>query len=177
MGGLGRFFQLFSKGGDGSIFRQLFLGVKKTNKEENMNRKILRLVEVVILASVIFAALAYGQSFERVIGYETLTVTAGAVKVLTAGTYGTSATKALVTLEGLGNLRYTLDGTTPTTGGSGVGHLWVFNSGGVFVTTVPVLWLGPNELRGFKAIATPYNDSDVTADNTAVIKVTYFAKP
>ena len=142
-----------------------------------MNRKNLWLVKVVVLVSLIFSGLAYAQEVERVIAYETLTVASNVVTVLTAGTYGTTATKALVTLEGPANLRYTLDGTAPTTGDAGVGHLWVFNSAGRLVTNVPVLWLGPHELRNFKAIATnPYGDGVETDDDTAKIKITYFAR-
>ena len=143
-------------------------------------KKILRLVEVSVLALIIFSGLAYGQNFERVIGYEVLSVTSTQVKALTSETYGTSATKALVTLEGPGNVRFTLDGIAPTTGEDGVGHLWIFNSNGVLVQNVPVLWLGPHELRGFKAIGTSPYDDDVTvtaAEKSATIKVTYFAKP
>jgi hypothetical protein len=154
-----------------------FGGKKNSKKEKGMNRKILQFVKVVVLVSLIFPGLAYAQNMEQVVGYETLTVASNAVTVLTAGTYGATATKALVTLEGPANLRYTLDGTAPTTGDAGVGHLWVYNSKAGIVSSVPVLWLGPHELRNFKAIATnPYGDGVLTDDNTAKIKVTYFAK-
>jgi hypothetical protein len=146
-----------------------------------MNRKILRLVEVVILVSIIlFFRIGYAQNFERVIAYEALSVSSTEVKTLTADTYTTAAVKALVTLEGPGNIRFTLDGTAPTTGENGVGHLWVFSANGVLVTTVPVLWLGPHELRNFKAIGTSPYDDDVSVDaaeKSATIRVTYFAKP
>ena len=52
--------------------------------------------------------------------FEELTVTNGAVVPLTAATYG-NLNRALITCADA-NIKFTVDGTTPTTG-TGVGHI------------------------------------------------------
>lgn len=101
----------------------------------------------------------------RSFAFERLAVTNAGVVTLTAATYGNHAAtgdnrvparSAVITLE-TGNIRYTTDGTTPTTTATGVGHL------ATPVTTVTLEGLA--EIKNFKMIA-----ETVTA---GVAQVTY----
>lgn len=123
-------------------------------------KNFLKWWEVSILASIVFAGLAYAQ-----FAYEAITVSNSVVS-LTAGTYGTLVKKAFITVED-GPIYFTTDGTiVPTTGtaeAGGVGHL-VFPDKGISSQ----IWLDKYEIQNFKAIKA---FSYMTA---ATIKVSYY---
>ena len=114
-------------------------------------RKFLKWWEVLILAPIIFAGLAYGQW-----AYESITVSS-TPKTLTAATYGAGVQRAFITVDG-NDIRFTTDGVaTPTS--ADVGHK--------FLTTSEGRWLNKYELKKFKAVR-----ASGSAD--AVLKVTYY---
>lgn len=86
--------------------------------------------------------------------FEQLTVTTG-VQVLTPSKYAAtsgfeSAASAFLTLNG-GDIRYTYDGTTPT---SSVGH--ILRDGGMLTL------LGQNQMGAFKCIQTGSSSSEIS---------------
>jgi hypothetical protein len=105
-----------------------------------------------VLVMLLIAVPAFATSFEQI------SVTSGAVKTFTTAKITFSGAvnplRAYCTLE-TGDVRYTIDGTTPT---STVGHL--LSAGG---------WIevfGPTDVVNFKAIAT---------STTGVLSCTYYA--
>lgn len=111
------------------------------------------------MASATFPATRRSFAFERISGIST-----AAVVTLTAATYGhysatgdnrVPARAAIISVE-VDSIRYTTDGTTPTTGASGVGH----RANPDDVITLE----GLQEIKNFKMIGE-------TA--TAVVSVTY----
>ena len=116
----------------------------------------LWLVGILSLVIIFSAGYVSAQGTEQPFARESLVV-GPTVVILTAATYGTMATAALLTIEGA--IRYTLDGTTNPT--MAVGHLIVDGE----------LLLGKHQIRKFKMISIQPICTDCTT-----VEVTYFTK-
>ena len=116
----------------------------------------LWLVGILSLVIIFAAGYVSAQGTEQPFARETLVV-GPTVVILTAATYGSMATSARLTIEGV--IRYTLDGTTPTTT---VGHR---------IADGELRLLGMNQIRKIKMISLL-----TTCDDCTTVEATYFTK-